>query len=94
MGPVWGGGTHGEAALLASCYRRSLELAVANGLRSIAFPAISCGAYGYPLQMAVPVAIAAVRGFAHLDRLERVVFACLTAHALEVHETALGGTSS
>src|SRR5262249_11848395 len=63
VGPVWRGGRHGEAELLASCYRRSLELAVANGLSSIGFPAISCGAYGYPLDLAVGIAVDAARGF-------------------------------
>ena len=90
VGPVWSGGAHGEAELLASCYRRSLELAVANELTSIAFPAISCGAYGYPLHLAAPVAIAAVRGFQSLNRLDRVIFACVTPHVLEVYEAALG----
>src|ERR1043166_9635212 len=66
VGPVWHGGTAGEAQLLASCYRRSLELAVDHGLVSIAFPAISCGAYGYPVARAVPIAVATVRAF---DRL-------------------------
>ncbi len=76
VGPVWRGGRSGEAELLASCYRRVLELAWAHGLVSIAFPAISCGAYGFPLKLAVPIAINAVRGFERLDALERVVFAC------------------
>jgi len=89
VGPVWSGGAQGEAELLASCYRRSIELAVANELTSIAFPAISCGAYGYPLRLAAPVAIAAVRGFQSLDRLDRVIFACVTPHVLEVYEAAL-----
>ena len=57
VGPVWHGGGRGEDGLLASCYRRSLELAVEHRLASIAFPAISCGAYGFPLQLAVPIAV-------------------------------------
>ena len=63
VGPVWHGGRSGEPELLASCYRRSLELALAHRLKSIAFPAISCGAYGYPLEEAIPIAIGTVRGF-------------------------------
>ncbi|MDN5775850.1 MAG: O-acetyl-ADP-ribose deacetylase [Humibacillus sp.] len=62
VGPVWRGGGAGEAALLASCYRRSIEVADAAGCAVVAFPAISCGVYGYPLQDAAAVAIRAVRG--------------------------------
>ncbi|MEP6997306.1 MAG: O-acetyl-ADP-ribose deacetylase [Betaproteobacteria bacterium] len=90
VGPVWQGGSVGEAQLLASCYRRSLELAVEHGLASIAFPAISCGAYGYPLEQAVPIAVDAVRGFDRLDALQRVVFACAGANVLAAYEAALG----
>src|SRR5256712_6142991 len=61
VGPVWHGGRSGEAELLASCYRRSLELAFAHRLKSIAFPAISCGAYGYPLEEAIPIVLRTVR---------------------------------
>jgi O-acetyl-ADP-ribose deacetylase (regulator of RNase III) len=89
VGPVWHGGRQGEAALLASCYRRSLEVAVDNGLGSIAFPAISCGAYGYPLALAVPIAVDAVRGFKRRDAIERVVFACASAEMLSAYEAAL-----
>lgn len=89
VGPVWHGGTHGEPRLLASCYRRSLELAVGHGLASVAFPAISCGAYGYPLQLAVPIAVAAVRSFARLDALERIVFACAGDEVLAAYRTVL-----
>lgn len=63
VGPVWSGGEDGEPDLLASCYRNSLELAVEHRLASIAFPAISCGVYGYPMEQAARVAIGAIRGF-------------------------------
>jgi O-acetyl-ADP-ribose deacetylase len=74
VGPVWHGGDRGEAELLASCYRRSLEVAVENGVRSIAFPAISCGVYGYPIADAARIAVNEVRTFLARDRsLERVL---------------------
>jgi len=63
VGPVWQGGSHNEASLLASCYRRSLEVATENKLHSIAFPAISCGVYGYPIQQACDIAIQTVKKF-------------------------------
>ncbi len=61
VGPIWRGGSEGEPELLASCHRRAIELAVELGCRSVAFPAISTGAYGYPLELAAPVAIAATK---------------------------------
>ena len=74
VGPVWHGGAHGEPELLASCYRHSLELARAEGLRSLAFPAISCGIYGYPIDDAATIAVREVRAFLHARELpERVV---------------------
>jgi O-acetyl-ADP-ribose deacetylase (regulator of RNase III) len=63
VGPVWRGGAHGEADLLANCYRNSLALARAQGLTSIAFPAISCGVYGYPIEQAAAIAVREVAGF-------------------------------
>jgi len=93
VGPVWHRGAHGEAQLLARCYRRSLELAVAHRLASIAFPAISCGAYGYPLTLAVPIAVRTVRSFDALDALDRIVFACVSQDALQAYEAALDATS-
>lgn len=72
-GPVWQGGTRGEADLLASCYRRSLELAKGHDCKTVAFPAISCGVYGYPLEEACKVAVEAIRSFLKdNDQLETV----------------------
>jgi O-acetyl-ADP-ribose deacetylase (regulator of RNase III) len=89
VGPVWHGGGRGEAELLASCYRRSIDVGVRHGIRSVAFPAISCGAYGYPLELAVPIAVDTVRAFEHLDALERVIFACASESVLRAYEAAL-----
>ena len=75
VGPVWGGGGRGEAELLASCYRESLRLARENGCRTIAFPAISCGVYGYPVPEACAIAVRETRtAFAAHDLPERVTF--------------------
>jgi O-acetyl-ADP-ribose deacetylase (regulator of RNase III) len=89
VGPVWQGGSHGEPELLASCYRRSLEVALAHRLASIAFPAISCGAYGYPLAQAVPIAVATVRTFERLDALREIVFVCAGDEVLAAYRSAL-----
>ena len=77
VGPVWQGGVAGEAELLASCYRRSLQLAMENDVRSIAFPAISCGVFGYPIDAAVKVALAEARAWVAESVLpDRIVFCC------------------
>src|SRR6266516_743348 len=89
VGPVWHGGRHREPELLASCYRRSLELAVEHALVSIAFPAISCGAYGFPLEMAAPIAVDTVSAFARLDALDRVLFVCSSDEVLAAYRVAL-----
>ncbi|MBS0368651.1 MAG: O-acetyl-ADP-ribose deacetylase [Proteobacteria bacterium] len=69
VGPVWQGGQHGEAEALAACYRNSLQLAVAHALQTLALPAISCGAYGFPPQEAVRIAVAACRAMADANPL-------------------------
>lgn len=75
VGPVWRGGASGEPELLASCYRRSLELAMENNVRTIAFPAISCGVYGYPIDAAADIAIGETRRvLADGDDIDRVLF--------------------
>ncbi|HXH02458.1 MAG TPA: O-acetyl-ADP-ribose deacetylase [Candidatus Competibacteraceae bacterium] len=77
VGPVWQGGKQGEAALLAACYRNSLALARKYGVRTIAFPAVSCGVYGYPVKGAAEIAIREVRSFLDTDaELERVYLVC------------------
>lgn len=77
VGPVWRGGGNDEERLLACCYRSCLELARANGVRSIAFPAISCGAYGFPVTRACEIALTEVAGFLETDStLNKVIFAC------------------
>ena len=90
VGPVWRGGSHGEPALLASCYRASLALALRHEVKSIAFPAISCGVYGYPLADAVQIAVHECAAFLDSDpTLERIVFACFDATALAAYRAAL-----
>jgi O-acetyl-ADP-ribose deacetylase (regulator of RNase III) len=75
VGPVWHGGGRGEPELLASCHRRSLEVARELGARSVAFPAISCGVYGYPVELAAPVAIGAARDHGEgIDLVRFVLF--------------------
>jgi O-acetyl-ADP-ribose deacetylase (regulator of RNase III) len=77
VGPIWRGGTKGEPGLLESCYRRSLQLAVAHDINSIAFPSISTGAYGYPIDLAAPIAVRTVRTFtAATYKLDEVIFCC------------------
>lgn len=90
VGPVWQGGTNGEEALLSSCYRRCCETAVNQGLRSIAFPAISTGAYGYPVHLAARTAVAAIHR--HLEEgstLRRILLACAGADAADIHRRAI-----
>lgn len=87
VGPIWRGGGAGEANLLAGCYRSSLRLADQHGVRSIAFPAIGTGVYGYPLPEASRVAVAAVRdALATLKSLEQVIFCCFDVEAESIYQ--------
>lgn len=95
VGPVWDGGHSGEPELLASCYRRSLELAVAKNARSLAFPSISTGIYGYPVALAARVAVATVRASLQENgTLEDVIFCCFSSSDLAVYEGILSAQSS
>jgi O-acetyl-ADP-ribose deacetylase (regulator of RNase III) len=86
VGPVWRGGTHGEAVLLASCYRNSLKLAVEHDIHSLAFPAISCGAYGYPVE---PAAEIAVRECANAVGIDRIILCCFEGDVCAALERSL-----
>ena len=90
VGPVWGGGHSGEPELLASCYRESLGRARENGVRTIAFPAISCGVYGYPIAQAAAIAVATVvEECSRQPGVERVLFVCHSRHDADVYASVL-----
>lgn len=91
VGPVWRGGRAGEPALLESCYRKSLELALANGVRRIAFPGISTGVYGYPKEAAARVAIGVMREFE--ARFEEIVCCCFSSEDRALYESRLRASS-
>lgn len=91
VGPVWHGGGKGEALQLASCYRRSLEVAAANGIGSLAFPGISTGVYGYPVEQAAAIAVETVRAaLEELTTVREVVFCCFSASDLAQYQRLLG----
>ena len=90
VGPIWRGGLRDEAALLTSCYLRSLTLAAERRLTSIAFPSISTGVYGYPIEPAASIAVNTVRVFLREEyAFQRVVFCCFSQRDLEVYQRAL-----
>jgi O-acetyl-ADP-ribose deacetylase (regulator of RNase III) len=94
VGPIWRGGAHNEEELLKSCYRKSLDLAEKNGLKSIAFPCISTGAYGFPSKRASCIALETVRE--HLKKsseIEKVIFVCFTQEDYDWYLSQLGGTN-
>ncbi len=90
VGPVWRGGANGEPELLASCYRRSLELAIENNVCTIAFPAISCGIYGYPIDAAADIAIGETqRVLADIGEIDRVLFVAFGSDVRSALERSL-----
>jgi O-acetyl-ADP-ribose deacetylase (regulator of RNase III) len=89
VGPVWHGGTRGENEFLASCYRNSLALAEEHGCRTVAFPSISTGAYGFPIDRASRIALREIAAFLSMSRVvERVTVVCFAARDLEEYKAA------
>jgi O-acetyl-ADP-ribose deacetylase len=89
VGPVWAGGGQGEPEALASCYRRSLDVAAGNNVRSIAFPSISTGVYGYPKAAAARIAVATVGQYLSMGHELEVVFCCFSAEDLSLYDATL-----
>jgi O-acetyl-ADP-ribose deacetylase (regulator of RNase III) len=95
VGPVWHGGDRGEPELLASCYRRCIEVAAQNGIHSLAFPGISTGVYGYPVERAARVAVATVRATVPaFPAIREVIFCCHSAADLAVYQALLADTAT
>ncbi len=90
VGPVWHGGQQGEPALLASCYRNSLELALRNGVRTIAFPGISTGVYGYPKEQATRIAVGVMREYE--EGLEEIICCCFSEEDRKIYEETVASS--
>lgn len=91
VGPVWQGGAKGEPELLASCYRRCLEVAAQNAVRTLAFPSISTGIYGYPIELAAEIAVDTVHSkLIDFPLITEVIFCCFSPGDLAVYESFLG----
>jgi O-acetyl-ADP-ribose deacetylase (regulator of RNase III) len=89
VGPVWGGGKSNESKLLRNCYLNSLRLAEERGLKTIAFPAISTGAYGYPIEEAAKIALEVVREYLKKSKIEKVIFVLFSDRDLRVYERTM-----
>ncbi len=90
VGPIWQGGQADEDALLASCYRRSVEIAAMHGVVSLAFPSISTGIYRFPPERAAKIAIASTLSVAQKTSLREIIFCCFSEYAAELHKKELG----
>ena len=87
VGPIWNGGNYNEDELLTNCYLNSLKLAVENKIKTIAFPAISTGVYGFPLERAAQIAIKAVKKFIHSDKsIQKIIFVCFDDRAYQTYK--------
>lgn len=90
VGPVWHGGSSGESGLLASCYRRSLEVASRRRIRTIAFPSISTGVYGHPIELAAQIAVSTVlAAVEEFPAIEEVIFCCFSVSDLQIYQAIL-----
>jgi len=95
VGPVWNGGNHNEDKLLANCYLNSLKLAIENRISTIAFPAISTGVYGFPLERATQIAISTVKDFLNKDNsIQKVIFVCFDENTLNVYREIFRSTEN